>query len=170
MTVKVSKPAINVREKLAELDYGHVPYHKMPAGSVIQVATGSTTAWSAFNSTGFAASGLSAYISPKSATSKILISVSINGIYKNVSSHYIIFRLYKDGVAIDSMSDNYGQNLAEFGGSFSYQHLYSPNSTETAHYELRLRGSVSGSFGINNYGLSGNNQSRSTITLMEIAQ
>tara|TARA_B110000285_G_scaffold222216_1_gene276126 strand:+ start:463 stop:975 length:513 start_codon:yes stop_codon:yes gene_type:complete len=170
MTVKVSKPAINVREKLAELDYGHVPYHKMPAGSVIQVATGSRTAWGAYNTTGFVASGLSSSISPKSATSKILISVSLNGIYVANSSLYIIFRLYKDGVAIDSMSDNYGQNLTVVGGSLSYQHLYSSNSTETALYELRFRGSVSGTFGINNYGLSGNNQSRSTITLMEIAQ
>ena len=37
MTVYANKPAFNVREKLKELDYGKVPYHKMPAGSVIQV-------------------------------------------------------------------------------------------------------------------------------------
>ena len=37
MTVYANKPAFNVREKLKEIDYGKVPYHKMPAGSVIQV-------------------------------------------------------------------------------------------------------------------------------------
>ena len=40
MTVRANKPASNVREKLKELDYAHVPYHKMPPGSVIQVYSG----------------------------------------------------------------------------------------------------------------------------------
>ena len=35
MTVRANKPAFNVREKLKELDYSHVPYEKMPAGSVV---------------------------------------------------------------------------------------------------------------------------------------
>ena len=38
MTVRANKPAFNVREKLKELDYSHVPYEKMPAGSVINAA------------------------------------------------------------------------------------------------------------------------------------
>ena len=37
MTVRITKPEFNLREKLTELDYGRVPYHKMPAGSIIQV-------------------------------------------------------------------------------------------------------------------------------------
>ena len=37
MTVRVSKPKFNLREKLNELDYDQVPYEKMPVGSVIQV-------------------------------------------------------------------------------------------------------------------------------------
>ena len=36
MTVRANKPAFNIREKIKELDYSHVPYDKMPAGSVIQ--------------------------------------------------------------------------------------------------------------------------------------
>lgn len=170
MTVRVNKPAVNLREKLSELDYGHVPYHKMPAGSVIQTVSGELTAWSAFNTTTFVASGVSASFSPKRANSKLLISVSLNGVYKDSTSQYIIFNLYKDGTAIDFMHDNFDQNLANFGGSLSYQHLYTPASTGTSLYEVRLRGAVSGGIGINNYGLSGNNKSRSTITLQEIAQ
>ena len=38
MTVYANKPAFNVREKLKELDYGRVPYDKMPAGSVLNVS------------------------------------------------------------------------------------------------------------------------------------
>ena len=37
MTVRVSKPEFNLREKITELDFDRVPYEKMPAGSVIQV-------------------------------------------------------------------------------------------------------------------------------------
>ena len=36
MTVRISKPEFNLRSKLNELDYGHVPYEKMPPGSIIQ--------------------------------------------------------------------------------------------------------------------------------------
>ena len=36
MTVRISKPEFNLREKLTELDYGQVPFQKMPAGSVVQ--------------------------------------------------------------------------------------------------------------------------------------
>ena len=39
MTVRVNKSAFNIREKLSELDYGSVPYEKMPLGSVISVET-----------------------------------------------------------------------------------------------------------------------------------
>ena len=36
MTVRVSKPAFNLRNKLTESDYGTIPYHKMPPGTIIQ--------------------------------------------------------------------------------------------------------------------------------------
>ena len=36
MAVRISKPAFNLRDKLTQLDYGHVPYEKMPSGSVVQ--------------------------------------------------------------------------------------------------------------------------------------
>ena len=42
MTVRVSKPEFNLREKLSELDYSQVPYEKMPAGSIIQVSETTT--------------------------------------------------------------------------------------------------------------------------------
>ena len=39
MTVRANKPAFSIREKLKELDYSHVSYDKMPAGSVISTET-----------------------------------------------------------------------------------------------------------------------------------
>ena len=43
MTVRISKPEFNLREKLTELDYGRVPFQKMPLGSVIQTQYYQTT-------------------------------------------------------------------------------------------------------------------------------
>jgi hypothetical protein len=36
MTVRLTKPSFNFRSKLNELDFGVVPYNKMPTGSCIQ--------------------------------------------------------------------------------------------------------------------------------------
>ena len=35
MTVRITKPEFNLRDKLTELDFGQVPYEKMPTGSII---------------------------------------------------------------------------------------------------------------------------------------
>ena len=37
MTVRVSKPEFNLREKITELDYDRVPFQKMPVGGIVQV-------------------------------------------------------------------------------------------------------------------------------------
>ena len=50
MTVRVSKPAFNLREKLTELD-GQVPYEKMPVGSVIQVKQNYVTSQTVYGAT-----------------------------------------------------------------------------------------------------------------------
>ena len=42
MTLRISKPSFNIREKINEMD-GEVPRHKMPAGSIIQVVQGKLT-------------------------------------------------------------------------------------------------------------------------------
>ena len=38
MTVRISKPEFNLREKLTEFDFGQVPFQKMPKGSIISSA------------------------------------------------------------------------------------------------------------------------------------
>ena len=47
MTVRANKPAFNVREKLKELDYSHVPYEKIPDGVAIQTAGEQYKIWGA---------------------------------------------------------------------------------------------------------------------------
>ena len=36
MTIRVSKPVFNLREKLTELDYSTLPYDKIPPGGIVQ--------------------------------------------------------------------------------------------------------------------------------------
>ena len=77
MVVKVSKPEINVREKLSELDYSQVPYNKMPAGSILQVnhdaLTDNGVNRTVSNTTFFGSVGVTMY--SKSNNSILLINI-----------------------------------------------------------------------------------------------
>ena len=70
MTVRVEKPAFNLREKLSQLDYGRVPYEKMPAGSIIQAHHFQSTSDFTFSNTSFT-SGFKMKFTPKFASSKL---------------------------------------------------------------------------------------------------
>ena len=78
MTVRITKPEFNLREKLSELDYSRVPYEKMPAGSIIQVVSAYKGDSFSTSSTNFVdITGLSATITPRFANSKILVQCSM---------------------------------------------------------------------------------------------
>jgi len=78
MAITASKPAINIREKLSELDFDKVPFQKMPAGSVLQVVSSRFTTGYNHNSTSFVDVGHSVTIAPKSATSTLYITLTSN--------------------------------------------------------------------------------------------
>ena len=73
MTVRAHKPEFNFREKLKELDYAHVPYHKMPPGSVIQYVTKAYHNTSGTSNTSMTASGKKITIYPKFHDSHIIV-------------------------------------------------------------------------------------------------
>jgi hypothetical protein len=75
MTINISKPTINIREKLSELDFAKVPFQKMPSGSVLQVVYGTTSTVVTTATSTFIDSGLTANISPLSINSKVLILI-----------------------------------------------------------------------------------------------
>ena len=76
MTVRVTKPEFNLRDKLSELDYSRVPYEKMPAGSVIQATYRKTSTQSISTSTSRAGTDVYATIYPRYANSIMLIMAS----------------------------------------------------------------------------------------------
>ena len=55
MTIRVSKPEFNLREKISELDYSRVPYQKMPPGTPIQITEGYRTSRSQTTSQAYVA-------------------------------------------------------------------------------------------------------------------
>ena len=157
MVVKVSKPEVNIREKISELDYAHVPYEKMPAGSVIQTVSETYNTRSATNSTSFTSTGFYVEISPKFKSSKILVSVLTSGNNNNTVGHDLfatIFQITDNGFG-GTQSLNLGHatfgftalrtnqaasgtnNRLEAGICMGY--IDSPNTTGTVKYEVWFR-------------------------------
>ena len=178
-----------VNNNVVSVPSGHTLY---APGHVVQVAHGvKRDTWSVSgNATSFyEVSGYSVSITPKSATSKILVSGMIH-----VSSWYweIQGRIYRNGAVItDAIGDVRGsrsratftQNLYEGTGSVrnswasvAFEYLDSPNTTSPVTYSVALNGYGSGLVGVNR-NVYGDTDSAdyfanpiSTITVMEIAQ
>jgi len=181
MTVRANKPEFNIREKLKSLDYSHVPYEKMPAGSVIQVSHGTTSAEVAVNYNTETFTGLNATISPRFSNSKILVLVSHDNCEKISSSTSAIrFKLYRQnsaGVQVDLGTEaglaggfiSYAMGLTNASATarfnVNFQWFDTPNTTDSLNYYTK----------VNNYTAAtgikvqaGGYPSR--ITLMEITQ
>ena len=99
MTVRISKPAFNLRDKLTELDFARVPYEKMPPQSIIQRKRYFVTS----NKSSSSASDLdviTGQIRPIFSSSQILIELAVTpygGNEQNLSARGRIRRGY--GVA-----------------------------------------------------------------------
>ena len=151
MPARVTKPAFNLRDKLTQLDYGHVPYEKMPAGSVIQSTYRRTATQSETTSTSWSGTDVWATIHPKYSNSKILILVS-GGMTGNAggSEHsYVVgcFSIWRsigggDFVAVDDVDQ--GQQRYHLD-AHDYQPLSinfldkSPNSLEEITYKIYFK-------------------------------
>ena len=185
MTVRITKPEFNLREKLTELDYSQVPLQKMPSGSVIQVVFGSTTtealrAHSTNNGTETFVfdTNLSATISPRFTTSKILVQIYQSYMFINTTSTQMqanVFICDGDNNILDGRTANYDmlrvKNLTAFAATHSAQLLHSPKTTSAFTY--KTRGNFyhcEGGTGYFAFQYANGTNSVSTISLMEIAQ
>ena len=158
MTVRITKPEINFREKISELDFDKVPYDKMPYGSIIQVTAGETEYRTATSSSSYTATDMYATITPRFASSKIYIT--LGGDANNNGNAYQLYMTYyrhilgqnKDfeNLATNGRNDSnaVGENrgLAMIYGSASRIHvpvampfLDSPNTTSQVTYKVYIR-------------------------------
>ena len=144
------------------------------AGHVVQTVRSEYRTYTTLASSSFTATGLTGTITPKFSNSKILITLFVNGLFKNNNGQFIALSLYKGTSSIAVLDTSVGYNTANDEINYGihtncYQHEDSPSTTSATTYTLYWRSSDAGTIGINNYNLL-NGDSLSTITLQEIAQ
>lgn len=119
MVVRVSKPKFNLRNVLTESNYGRVPYHKMPPGSIIQVvdhkANNSPTKTGSDYET---IEGCTFSIYPKFKSSQILVSWDF-GTEHNGLINGLAFRVYRQIEHLDA-ADGTIESLLKSQDQYSY--------------------------------------------------
>lgn len=147
----------------------------LPTGSVLQVVSANYSTETTNNTTTYADTGLSASITPTSATSKILVIVSQQGKTDLTASGYqgAGLRLLRGATVVFTNARNMGINAAVGVASRSatestniLQYLDSPATTSSTTYKTQFNTSVTANSG---YATVQTDNNPSTITLMEIA-
>ena len=142
-------------------------------GKVLQVVHGSYATETASSTTTYADTGLTATITPTSATSKILVIVSQQGVMKYIGSsgQAVQIRLVRGATTILKMSDSSGYT-ANSGtnniGSVSASYLDSPATTSATTYKTQFAAYVASAAAYVQHYLADTTSPVSTITLMEI--
>ena len=147
-----------------------VTYSQLPTGTVLQVVNATYTPLTGTSSSTFSDTGLTATITPKFTTSKILILITHAGSRKNTNITTLSTRLLRGSTVINYIDDNGGStattttnSFGATGGSF----LDSPSTTSATTYKTQFASNANTALVyINDYSA---NNSTSTITLMEIA-
>ena len=153
-----------------------IPAATMPAGTVLQVVCNNFTSYLSGNNGSYAdVTGFYVNITPTSASSKILIIYSVNGLTTgtNAATAYAMSLQLADAnnTQIVQLMNNLvpggNQNYGEDGYSGCY--LHSPSTTSALTYKIRVKddGSSHG-WQINNYSTTAANYS--SLVAMEISQ
>ena len=150
---------------VSQVQTGAVESGDLPAGSVIQVVTTTSTTGESTTSTSYQTSALSASITPSSVSNKILVLCSVPGSGLSDQFHYTIFR---DSTNIGgAINDGLGV-IRDRGGSgtdaLATSHILdSPSTTSSVNYSFRYKSQSGGNVEI----LAQFYEAH--ITLMEIA-
>ena len=137
-------------------------------GTVLQTVYGTATTSVQNNTTTYVDTGLTATITPKSSSSKILVAVSQNGLYKQAaaSENRIKIAVLRGSTVLADTGNLllYTGSAIGSGGSYSISILDEPATTSAVTYKTQF---------LNPNGTAGvfvqEGSARSTITLMEIA-
>jgi len=142
----------------------------MPTGSVLQVVSASLQDEASTTSGSFVSSGLTATITPSSASNKILVTMS--AAFESTSSGNAVATIFRGTISDTNLGGNlygYGYHKVGTAGNASATELDSPNTTSAQTYTVGIRNDAGGNTNICMGSGTNANTSRSTLTLMEIA-
>jgi len=151
----------------AKIASGAITDALLPAGSVLQVVQGTYSTAVSATSTSYVDTGLSASITPSSASSKILVMTTQQIATSNASagSYQVIINLLRDSTQIiESFRSPWVNSERAIGSRQSITYLDSPNTTNSITYKTQFRSPSGGQTSIANM-----NDSDASIILMEIA-
>ena len=150
---------------------GGITKPSLPTGSVLQVVQGVYTTETTSASSTYTDTGLTATITPTSATSKILVIAQLSGVGKYTGNTQMRTKVLKNGTDLFFMDIGAGytaSTAANNVGSINSNYLDSPASTSALTYKVQFCSSSNiGTVAINN--TAGAEAPTSSITLMEIA-
>ena len=139
-----------------------------PAGAVLQVVSGTYSTSATSVSGTYADTGLTASITPRSASSKILVFANQQGCQKYGANTGLGLKLFRGATELAKFEGQLGINsdtaYSENNGGCGITYLDSPSTTSATAYKTQFNNrSSTGTVGIQA------DSATSTITLMEIA-
>jgi hypothetical protein len=150
---------------------GGIPVWATPAagGKVLQVVNATYSTQVANSTSTYADTGLTATITPTSATSKVLVFVMQNGVFKSVNQAKCAIKLFRGATQIVFLTDSAGENDTTNGndvGTVGTTYLDSPATTSATTYKTQFASQTNNALARVQNGRDV--ASTSTITLMEI--
>jgi hypothetical protein len=140
------------------------------AGNVIQVVSQNYGTQFGTASSTFTDTGITVSITPTSASSKILVLVTLSGMYKDATNTGVMARLLRGATVIQKFTGNAGftnTTTSNNIGGVSFNYLDSPATTSSTTYKIQgASGNNTGTAYIN---VDGGSNDSSSITLLEIA-
>ena len=147
---------------------GKVPYSVLPTGSVLQVVNVTYSTQVSSSSTTMVDTGLTASITPRFSTSKILVMIDQSSVSKDTSNTGVNIKLQRNGSDLGGLFGYvaaYTNSTASSDiGSVTISYLDSPATTSSVVYKTQFSSnSPTASAIVQQF------NAMSTITLMEIA-
>ena len=141
-----------------------VPASAMPAGSVIQVVSSAYSTQATTTSSSYVDTGLTASITPSSASNIILVLVNMSGLYINNPNNYAKAMLVRNSTQLGEFLGAAGYSTTSVGvGAGGMSYADSPATTSAVTYKVQVLSATSGQIVY-----WSNNSSKCTLTLMEI--
>jgi hypothetical protein len=141
------------------------------AGTILQVVNAAYSTQTSTSSNVFADTGITATITPKFTTSKILVMVAITGVAKTTNNTYGYFQLLRSATVLAQIERvaAYNNSSSDLGiGTCGIDYLDSPATTSATTYKVQFS-SRNNNAAVFICSTDGGASSTSTITLMEIA-